>query len=184
MNKYALVCAMFLIGGCVSVPQDPHAPPAAIVEASNKIMNFYEAPSPQVFAEIIAVKDASVQWAKENAPHGGADSIERSSRVFISFVWKKHGYSGSPYSENAMNDTVTYIQELKVTDPGELDALWAAYFATGDEQYLDKLAKAADSRNTCIAGAAKWSLDANYHQRKSVRQYFNQRPEKKKKIIK
>ena len=184
MNKYALVCAVFLIGGCVSAPQDPHAPPAAIVEASNKIMDFYISPSQQIYTEIIAAKDKAVQWTKENGPPGGAESIERSSRVFTSIAWKKYGYVGSPYSEKEMNDTISYIQELNVTDPGELDAIWAAYFATGDEQYLDRLVNAADSRNTCVAGAAKWSLDANYHRRKAVRQYFNQRPEKKQKIIK
>ena len=183
MNKYAWVWGLILIGGCATLPQDPDAPPPAIVKLGERIMGFYEEPSPEVFAEIAAGKDEAIEFAKAKGPPGGAESIERSTRVFLALAWQKHGYAGAPYSEEEMQATIAYIQELKVTEAGELDAFWAAFFATGDELYLDRLVKAAGSRSSCIAGAARWSLGANYHQRKAVRKYFNQRPKIKKEII-
>ena len=69
-------------------------------------------------------------------------------------------------------------------NPGDVDVLWAAFFATGGNQYLDRLADSAMSSDSAlIADAAKWSLNSNYRQHPAVQQYFDQRPEKKDAII-
>lgn len=48
----------------------------------------------------------------------------------------KHGYTGSPYSPGVMEDVVTSLPTMHIATAGDLDSLWAAFFATGDTQYL------------------------------------------------
>ena len=158
--------------------------PPEIMEVSRKTMSFYEAPSQKNLNEIISAQNDVIQWVKRNgASPAGVLHAERIFLVFVSFAWKKHGYNGSPYPEKKMNHVVDSILKGKPASPGDLDFLWAAFSATGNEQYLDTLVDAADSRDAGIAGAAKWSLNANYRQHNAVRKYFGHRPEKRKKII-
>lgn len=55
-----------------------------------------------------------------------------------------------------------------------LDMLWASFFITGDERYVERIVSALrgqgqyDANKTLTAGAATWSLTANAHQHKRV----------------
>jgi len=151
----------------------------AVQDVIEELMGFYEAPSQEKYALIIASHDMILLTCKE---HHGSNEVaydERLMQVFVSFVWKKYGYKGSPYSETMMNQIVDSVLRTKVVSPDDLDALWAAFFATGDVHYLDRLTAEATSDDLIVAGMAKWSIKANCKQRRAVKQYFDQRPEKK-----
>src|ERR1019366_1352485 len=56
----------------------------------------------------------------------------------------------------------------EITSPQFLDALWASFFATGDERYVWRLISAlpmvdtkGDVSKMLIGGAAQWSLTSN-----------------------
>lgn len=67
-----------------------------------------------------------------------------------------------------------------VTSPGDLDLLWSAYFATGDDKFVERIINALakgnekGGQNIIIAGAAKWSLTANARQFPSVMRLVEQ----------
>jgi len=65
----------------------------------------------------------------------------------------------------------------EIDKPGRLDALWAGFFATGDERYVKRIIGALplfqekdDVGQMLIGGAAKWSLASNAYQHPKVMQ--------------
>ena len=150
---------------------------------TEKQMAFYENPSQETFSEIVASQKAFMEWASENVSPDSAEHMDRLFRTFASFAWKKGGYAGSSFSEKEMNGVVRSVSKGKIRTPEDLDALWAAFFATGEEEYLDRLSDATSVRNPIIAGAARWSLNANYSQRTAVKEYFDRQPDKKAAVI-
>ena len=184
MKTLAIILAAGFICGCASTPRGDRELPPKIMQASERIMGFHENPSPQAFNEIIASHRSTLRWCRRNGKPGNAEHTRRLFQVFVSFASKQYGYNGSPYPEEVMAQVVNSVLTMKVASPDDLDVLWAAFFATGDNQHLDRLADAAmSSDNTLLADAAKWSLNSNYRQHPAVQQYFDQRPEKKGAII-
>jgi|GEM_PF-1527208 len=184
MKILTTILAAVLICGCASTPQGGRELPPEIIQASERIASFHENPSPQAFNAIIASHAKTLRWCKRNGKPGDAEHTARLFQVFASFASKQYGYNGSPYPEAVMNQVVESVLAMKVASPDDLDVLWAAFFATGDSQHLDRLADAAvSSSNALITDAAKWSLNSNYRQHPAVTQYFDQRPEKKNAII-
>jgi hypothetical protein len=67
------------------------------------------------------------------------------------------------------------IESMELS-PAVLDMLWASFFITGDERYVERIMAALpglrqgqyDASKAYIAGAAKWSLASNAHQHKRV----------------
>ena len=158
-------------------------PPPELIAATEKQMGFYENPSQETFTEIVAAQNGFMQWGRDNLPPDSVEHMDRLFRTFVSFAWKKGGYAGSPFSEKEMNGIVKSVSKGKIRTPEDLDALWAAFFATGEENYLDRLTDATSVRNPLIAGAASWSLNANYRQRPAVKEYFDRQPGKKETVI-
>lgn len=65
----------------------------------------------------------------------------------------------------------------EISDPGLLDALWASFFASGDERYVKRIISAlplinssGDTGKMLIGGAARWSLASNAFQHPKVMQ--------------
>jgi hypothetical protein len=64
----------------------------------------------------------------------------------------------------------------EINSPGFLDALWANFFASGDERYVKRVISAlpllndSDTGRMLIGGAAKWSLASNAFQHPRVMQ--------------
>jgi len=65
----------------------------------------------------------------------------------------------------------------EIKDPGFLDALWASFFASGDERYVKRIISAlplvqekSDIERMLIGGAARWSLASNAYQHPKVMQ--------------
>lgn len=184
MKALAMVLAVGLICGCSS-PQEPQQAPddsepsAAVVEASEKMMTFHEAPSQAAFSQIVAAHDETVQWMERHGPPDAAAHTERVLQAFVAFAWKKHGYAGSMISPEEMNRIVESVTTMEPSAAGDIDLLWSSFFATGEAQYLDRIADAARDADPMVAGAARWSLKSNYEQQQAVRSHFDARPEKK-----
>jgi len=183
MKRKSLFLIFGLVYGCLLAPALAQEPPPELVAVTEKQMGFYENPSQETFAEIVAAQNGFMQWARENISPDRVEHMDRLFRTFVSFAWKQGGYAGSPFPEKEMNGIVKSVSKEKIRSPEDLDALWAAFFATGEEKYLDRLTDAASVRNPIIAGAAKWSLNANYRQRPAVKEYFDRQPGKKEAII-
>ncbi len=184
MKTLAIILAAGFICGCASAPRGSRELPPELLQASERIAGFHENPSPQAFNEIIASHPKTLRWCERNGKPGDAEHTLRLFQVFVSFASKQYGYNGSPYPEEVMAQVVSSVLTMKGASPDDLDVLWAAFFATGDNQHLDRLADAAaSSDNALLADAAKWSLNSNYRQHPAVQQYFDQRPEKKGAII-
>ena len=184
MKPLSIILFAIFICGCASAPRGARELPPEIIKASERIAAFHENPSPQAFNEIIASHPKTLRWCRRNGNPGDVEHTVRLFQVFVSFASKQYGYNGSPYPEEVVDQVVNSVLTMKVTSPDDLDVLWAAFFATGGNQYLDRLADSAMSSDSAlIADAAKWSLNSNYRQHPAVQQYFDQRPEKKDAII-
>jgi hypothetical protein len=162
--------------------QKSRQPPPEVLRYLRRLMEFSEAPSQHSFDAIIAEHVEVLQWLKTGEPME-VEHNERIFKIFLAFVWKKFSYSGAPISENEMEHIFNSLRTLQISSPSDLDQLWAAFFATGEERYLDSLFSAATSSDMMIAGAAKWSLNSNYRQLEAVRKYFDERPDKKTGLI-
>lgn len=75
-----------------------------------------------------------------------------------------------------------YVQDDSQVDPSKLDVWWASFFATGDENYLEKIFQYAgvelpkeDIGRMLIGGAATWSFKANCRQHKKVTEFARQK---------
>ena len=183
MKRKSLFLTFGLAYVCSLASALAQEPPPELMAVTEKQMGFYENPSQETFTEIVAAQNDVMQWASDNLPPDSAEHMERLFRTFVSFAWKKGGYAGSPFSEKEMSGIVRSVSKGKIRTPEDLDALWAAFFATGEEEYLDRLFEATSAQNPIIAGAAKWSLNANYRQRTAVKEYFDRQPDKKEAVI-
>lgn len=152
-------------------------PDLSVAQSSQAIIQFYEAPSAPLFAAIVGAQKRVLESIL--ASGGGPEAATHADRlfcVFVSFVWKKHGYSGSPLPEAKMERICATVEGLAVDSPGDLDILWAAFFATGDERYLERLGNATASVDQRVASSAAWSLRANASKRKAVSAYLDRNP--------
>ena len=183
MKRKSLFLIFELVYGCLLAPALAQDPPPELMAVTEKQMGFYENPSQEAFTEIVAAQNDVMQWTRDNLPPDSVEHMDRLFRTFVSFAWKKGGYAGSPFLEKEMNGIVKSVSQGKIRTPDDLDALWAAFFATGEEKYLDRLTDATSVRNPLIAGAANWSLNANYRQRPAVKEYFDRQPGKKEAVI-
>lgn len=186
----ALVLALGMLCACSSQQQqeqpqeaDDSEPSAAVIEASEKMMTFHEAPSQFAFSQIVTTHDETVQWMERNGPPDAAAHTERLLQTFTAFAWKKHGYTGSMLSPDQMNAIVESTTKMEPAEAGDLDLLWSAFFATGETQYLDRITDAARAADPMVAGAARWSLKSNYEHQQSVRAHFDAQPEKKRAFL-
>ena len=183
MKRKSLFLTFGLAYVCSLAPALAQEPPPELMAVAEKQMGFYENPSQETFTEIVAAQNDVMQWTSDNLPPDSVEHMDRLFRTFVSFAWKQGGYAGSPFPEKEMNGIVKSVAKGKVRSPEDLDALWAAFFATGEENYLDRLTDATTVRNPIIAGAARWSLNANYRQRPAVKEYFDRQPGKKEAVI-
>jgi hypothetical protein len=79
------------------------------------------------------------------------------------------------------NRTARFVNDDTKVTPTKLDLWWISFFATGDEKYLALILKQTrDSRpqgeqprtnRVLVAGAAKWSFQANCRQHAAVRRF-------------
>lgn len=67
------------------------------------------------------------------------------------------------------------IEKVAITSPSVLDMLWGAFFATGDEKYIQRLAstlpwesQSKDLVKMQVAASARWSLTSNAEQHPKV----------------
>jgi len=101
---------------------------------------------------------ASALWAADTAE--GRASLERLGR------------SGSPrlqqFVQNMLGDTPMSVLTAGIESPASLDALWASFFATGEDAYVKRVITAlplmktkGDTARLLIGGAAHWSLTSN-----------------------
>ena len=122
-------------------------------------------------------------WIKELAPM---------KTEHKQLIWKALWQANTAESQNAANllaqNFPTYgrppvlsqsspspqpIEKMELSPP-VLDMLWASFFITGDERYVERIMAALpgqgqhDANKMITAGAASWSLAANAHQHKRV----------------
>jgi hypothetical protein len=156
-------------------------------EFSNRMSNFYQAPTKAAFEEFQKSAD---QFQEELAASGnGSDLL---IAVMIARIAEKNGW---PISESAYavaakdiiagkSELAQFVADDTMVSPAKLDIWWASFFATGDETYLDKIYRYAglelpksDMNRMLIIGAATWSFKANCRQHQSVLAYARRKVE-------
>jgi hypothetical protein len=79
------------------------------------------------------------------------------------------------FSKELSSDRPPDLTRVEITDPVQLDILWAEFFATGDRRYVERVISVLpygrpgeDSGRLVIGGAARWSLTSNAAQQVRV----------------
>ena len=113
----------------------------------------------------------------------GAGDVKR---VIAFAIWVSGLATAADLDSLSNKDTKSYLAELKKQAPPDLlttqqisptllDAFWAAFFVTGDERYVERVAayvpwieQGKDPVKLLIGGAARWSLTSNAIQHQKV----------------
>jgi len=100
-----------------------------------------------------------------------------SSQILLKSLRKEGSASFQKYvNELVANDHRPNFLHDEISSPGFLDALWANFFASGDERYVKRVIAAlplfndSDASQMLIGGAARWSLASNAFQHPKVMQ--------------
>jgi hypothetical protein len=174
----AVPVTMLLLCGCSStsgqpaaVPPTAVAPALSLAELSLRISTFHSSPTQASFSAILG----SFQLLSQDR----ADAALMAT--FIVFATERFHLSteGEPDSlpltvfRSLSSATLLRWLDHPATSPEKNDVLWMGFFATGDEQYLDRLAAIATSfdptRRTgdravvidLAAASALWSYKSN-----------------------
>lgn len=152
-----------------------------VEEFGRQMSYFYLTPSEDAFIEF--QKRADVLSDEINSLGNGADIM---TSVMIARISEKYNWPilKGAYSIKAneilagQSDLAKYVADDSKVNPGKLDIWWASFFATGEEQYLDKIYQFAglelpkgDIERMLIIGSATWSFKSNCKQHERVLQY-------------
>ena len=142
---------------------------------------FYLSPSKESFSEF--QQNADKFRDKLKGAKNGADILVA---VMIARISEAHGWqiAEGAFSKRAKeiaegkSRLAKYIRDDSQVDPAKIDVWWASFFATGDEQYLEKILRFAglelpkgDIQRMLVIGAATWSFKANCRQHKRVLEF-------------
>ena len=146
--------------------------PQTIQEFGDTITYFYNSPSQDLLNRII---NESNWQESEFIKTGNGDLLP----IFFSVCANKYKYSLKDGDSKSiqlarnMTDVDQYLFDDNRISPGQNDGLWVAFFASGDDKYLDKLFARATTQippnviDDSYSSAA-WSYKANCKQHPSV----------------
>jgi hypothetical protein len=119
------------------------------------------------YAQVFAHNPYVVDEAVRKLP-----SLPASQQAFVREALRR---CGAPYCGDVLKTSLSQPEAPKELDPGALDDLWAAYFATGEARYVLEIIDAlkgaqfrGDLNRVAAASAARWSLSSNAYQHGSV----------------
>jgi len=87
------------------------------------------------------------------------------------------------FFDQLLEKPATPLETKPITAPGQLDLLWACFFASGDTKYVSRIVDAlameneSGTQNILIGSAAKFSLTANAKEHETVMRFLKQAEE-------
>lgn len=153
----------------------------------HQMSHFYLAPSQEAFESF--QKNANEFQQKLDATKNGASVLVAVMIVRISqqYHWSiGNGIFGARAKEltRGQSELAKFVFDDLQVNPMKLDIWWASFFATGDEEYLEKIFSYAGlelPKNNLplmlTIGAAKWSFKSNCRQHKKILEFVRQKLE-------
>lgn len=154
----------------------------SLEDFGQRVMAFYQSPSPEGFARF--QKDADRLESVLTANGNGADvalavgMARTSAKHHWPIEGKGHAARQAKEILEGKSELARYVNDDTAVDPAKLDIWWMSFFATGDTAYLEKLLEFAgepmpkdDLDKMLVIGAATWSFKSNCRQHKTVREF-------------
>ena len=146
-----IVCVVLLLAGCGGERRRPQT----LDDFGNALTYFYQHPSQNEFSLICNEEP----YHRREMAKASADEVVP---VFVTVGERKYGYViakadddphlHGPFTAANVDD---YLLSDENASPGQNDALWVAFFTSGDERYLDVLYRRATSVTTVIGPDGK-----------------------------
>jgi len=153
---------------------------------SDTMTHFYTSPSQTAFNSF----QESAQTLSDTLQSDKLKKLEPLITVMIARIAEKHNWSiqDGYFADNARNilkegsKSANYIQNDQIVNPQKLDIWWTSFFATGEEQYLEKILVYAgeempkdELKQAMLIGAATWSFNSNCEQHPAVKAFIDKK---------
>lgn len=149
--------------------------PQEIVLYGNQVQYYYEDPSLDRMKMAIAYRSDALAVIFRQCDASSYRHAVTIDEVFYGLANEKFKHGMWPDNiDTSWTSAKIRLHEVKYS--GDLDYFWSAYSATGDIEWIDKIYTYIDSSDASIAGAALWSLRANYRQHRSMKYYVDTQP--------